>query len=50
MEDKEMYRPSWKQNEEGIWKAPVPHPNDGGQYEWNEEKLQWDAITSDEDE
>ena len=25
------------------WRAPVAHPNDGNQYEWNEADQQWEA-------
>jgi hypothetical protein len=26
------------------WENPVPHPNDGQAYEWNEESLSWVEI------
>jgi hypothetical protein len=45
MEDKEFpdwtQFPSWTQKENGEWVAPVPQPDDGGKYAWNEEELCW---------
>ena len=36
---------SWILDEETCnWNAPVPMPNDGGMYEWNEEVGDWVAI------
>jgi hypothetical protein len=36
---------SWVMNEErSTWLAPVPYPNDGDTYDWNEETLSWDKI------
>lgn len=33
---------SWVLNEETCqWEAPVPKPNDGKRYEWDEDLLQW---------
>lgn len=33
---------SWILNEETcLWEAPVPHPNDGILYAWDEETLSW---------
>jgi len=38
---------SWTLNETTCrWEAPVPHPNDGLQYEWNEQNLSWDLINN----
>ena len=35
--------PSWTKNEETyIWEAPVPMPNDGKIYKWNEADQKWD--------
>ena len=35
--------PSWLLNEETCrWEAPVPYPNDGKLYRWNEQTLSWD--------
>jgi hypothetical protein len=34
--------PSWTLNEDScLWKAPMPYPNDGGLYQWDEESLSW---------
>lgn len=36
---------SWELNEEScLWESPVPHPNDGEMYNWNEETQTWDLI------
>ena len=33
---------SWVLNEETCrWEAPVAYPNDGTDYNWNEENQQW---------
>jgi len=37
--------PSWSLDENFIWQAPVPYPNDGELYNWNEEEQTWDLIT-----
>jgi hypothetical protein len=38
--------PSWTKDEDTyLWEAPVPHPNDGKLYEWNEAELKWDEVT-----
>jgi hypothetical protein len=34
---------SWTWNGE-IWEAPVPYPNDGEYYEWNEDTQEWDLM------
>ena len=35
--------PSWTLNEETcLWDSPVPHPNDGQIYNWNEETQTWE--------
>jgi hypothetical protein len=31
--------PTW------TWTAPVPYPNDGGVYDWNETTKQWVEVT-----
>ena len=37
---------SWTLNENScLWEAPVAYPNDGQQYEWNEESGTWDLRT-----
>ena len=36
---------SWLLDEETCrWEAPVPYPNDGNQYRWNEETQSWELI------
>jgi hypothetical protein len=38
--------PSWILSEFScLWEAPIPYPNDGNMYEWNEETLSWDLAT-----
>jgi hypothetical protein len=37
--------PSWLLNtEKCIWNPPVPRPNDGKQYIWNETTQSWDLV------
>jgi hypothetical protein len=37
--------PSWILNEDTCrWEAPVPHPDDGQRYDWNEETTSWDLV------
>lgn len=34
--------PSWTLNEDTcLWDSPVPYPNDGKMYTWNEDILNW---------
>jgi hypothetical protein len=36
---------SWTLNEDTcLWSAPVPNPNDGKMYSWNEETTSWEEI------
>jgi hypothetical protein len=36
---------SWVLNEEScVWEAPIPEPDDGGGYIWNEEIQNWELI------
>ncbi len=36
---------SWTLNENScLWEAPVAYPDDGQQYEWNEENQEWDLT------
>jgi hypothetical protein len=28
-----------------LWNAPVPYPDDGGRYQWDETGIKWQAIT-----
>lgn len=38
---------SWTLNTETwTWQSPVPHPNDGQDYVWNENLLNWEIKTS----
>lgn len=38
---------SWILDEETcLWEAPVPYPDDGETYFWNEENQTWDLIES----
>ena len=37
--------PSWTLNEDTCnWEAPVAYPDDGKDYEWNEETTSWDLV------
>ena len=37
---------SWTLNDDTCrWEAPVAYPDDGKEYQWNEETTSWDAIT-----
>lgn len=37
--------PSWLLNTQTcLWEAPVPYPDDGLPYEWNEETQTWDLL------
>jgi hypothetical protein len=37
--------PSWVLNEDTcLWEAPVPYPDDGNMYTWNEETQSWDLV------
>jgi len=41
--------PSWILNEETcLWDSPVPYPNDGEPYTWNEETQTWDLVINDQ--
>jgi len=50
-EDKDAFIPqkpynSWTLNETTcLWEAPSAYPDDGKQYQWNEETTSWDEIT-----
>jgi hypothetical protein len=38
--------PSWSLNEDTcLWDSPIPYPDDGNQYSWNEETTSWDLLT-----
>jgi hypothetical protein len=37
---------SWVLNEDTcLWEAPIPYPQDGKNYTWNEENIEWEEIT-----
>jgi hypothetical protein len=37
--------PSWILNEFScLWESPIPYPNDGNNYFWNEETGNWEQI------
>jgi hypothetical protein len=37
--------PSWTLNEDScLWQSPIPYPNDGKMYTWNEEIGNWEEI------
>ena len=36
--------PSWNLDENHDWQPPVPKPNDGLMYQWNEDKQDWEAV------
>jgi hypothetical protein len=36
--------PSWHLDENWNWQAPVPYPNDGKEYYWDEAKQEWIPI------
>jgi hypothetical protein len=36
---------SWSLNEDTcLWNSPIPFPNDGNSYKWNEETRNWEEI------
>ena len=38
---------SWLLNEDTcLWDAPVPYPQDGKIYNWNEETISWKEVTN----
>jgi hypothetical protein len=40
---------SWALNEATYsWDAPVEYPTDGGDYVWNENQKNWEAVVTDE--
>jgi hypothetical protein len=37
--------PSWILNEDScLWESPIPYPNDGNNYYWNEETGKWEQT------
>ena len=40
--------PSWVLSPKTInWESPVPYPDDGKKYQWNEDTKSWDVVTED---
>lgn len=39
--------PSWLLDEDAQWQPPLPYPEDGVMYAWDEDILDWKAITND---
>ena len=38
--------PSWTLNESTCqWDSPIPYPNDGQEYKWNEAAISWELKT-----
>jgi hypothetical protein len=36
--------PSWTLDDQWNWQAPVPYPDDGGMYNWDEDSLAWVEV------
>ena len=36
--------PSWSLDENFDWQAPVPYPDDNGDYGWDEDNQQWTSL------
>jgi hypothetical protein len=36
--------PSWTLNEDWNWQPPVPYPDDGGMYVWDEQTQSWEPV------
>jgi hypothetical protein len=36
--------PSWVLNNKWEWESPIPYPEDGNSYEWDEDTLSWIQI------
>ena len=36
--------PSWALDDDHNWQAPIPYPDDGERYRWNEQTQGWDLI------
>jgi len=52
-EDRDAFIPpkpfdSWLLDEDTcLWNSPVPMPEDGKMYTWNEEELKWEEVVND---
>lgn len=41
-----QYYPSWTLNKSTwLWEAPIPYPNDGKSYDWDEQTKSWKEVT-----
>ena len=38
--------PSWVLNSNNDWISPIPYPEDGNRYIWNEESLNWQVFNN----
>lgn len=39
--------PSWNLNEDScLWEPPVPYPDDGNRYKWNEDLQDWVQVNN----
>lgn len=36
--------PSWSLNSDYDWQSPIPYPNDGLSYRWNEDDQDWEQY------
>lgn len=36
--------PSWSLDDNFDWQAPIPYPEDGGDYIWDEESVSWVEV------
>lgn len=41
--------PSWSLDKNHDWQPPIPYPNDGLMYVWNEEVEDWEVYVADEE-
>jgi len=41
----DFYPPSWVQNSDKSFSAPIPMPTDGNKYEWDESRQEWIQLT-----
>jgi len=37
---------SWTLHEDSYYISPIPYPNDGNHYNWDEETLSWDLVNN----
>jgi hypothetical protein len=37
---------AWTLDSQGYWQPPIPRPDDGNVYAWNDETLSWDFVAS----